>query len=187
MKLLVEGVTLQCVQGDITRQSDISAIVNAANAQLAPGGGVAGAIHAAAGLDLAKACRAFAPIHPGQAVITKGYRLENDYIIHCLGPVFGRDEPADELLANCYKEALALADQHRIASVAFPAIATGAFGYPFEDAAEVASVAVVDASLRLKHVRHVRFVFHEPAGMNIFPKYLIRAVARLNEAKFAET
>src|SRR5690606_41737019 len=90
-----------------------------------PGGGVAGAIHRAAGPGLAEECRPLAPIRPGQAVITSGYRLPNRYVIHCLGPVYGVDEPAADLLASCYRNGLRLAEERGIASVGFPAISTG--------------------------------------------------------------
>jgi O-acetyl-ADP-ribose deacetylase (regulator of RNase III) len=119
-------VTLELVEGDITSQPDIDAIVNAANALLMPGGGVAGAIHRAAGAELAAECRPHAPIAPGEAVITSGQRLPNPWVIHCLGPVYGVDEPAAELLASCYHRALALAEEHGLQSVAFPALSTGA-------------------------------------------------------------
>ena len=90
---------MECVQGNIANQPDMDAVVNAANAELRIGGGVAGAIHRAAGPGLEKECRPLAPIRPGQAVITGAHKLPNRYVIHCLGPVYGRDEPAEGLLA----------------------------------------------------------------------------------------
>jgi O-acetyl-ADP-ribose deacetylase (regulator of RNase III) len=154
----VHDVTIECVRGDITRQSGIECIVNAANAQLASGGGVAGAIHRAAGPGLAAECRPLAPIRPGEAVMTGGHALPNRYVIHCLGPVWGRDEPADALLASCYRNALRLAEAKGIASIAFPAISTGVFRFPVERAAEVALGTVLQAAPQLAKVRHVRFV-----------------------------
>lgn len=154
----VAGVTVALAEGDITNQPDIEAIVNAANAELMPGGGVAGAIHRAAGPGLAHECRPLASIRPGESVITGGHRLPNRWVIHCLGPVYGRDEPAEVLLADCYRGALALAERHRLASVAFPAISTGAFGYPLAEAAEVATRTVIEAAPDLREVRLVRFV-----------------------------
>ncbi|HZU90564.1 MAG TPA: macro domain-containing protein [Stellaceae bacterium] len=152
------GVAIDCVRGDIARQSDIECIVNAANAELVSGGGVAGAIHRAAGPGLAEECRSLAPIRPGQAVITGGHALPNRYVVHCLGPVWGRDEPADALLASCYRNALALAEQKGVISIAFPAISTGVFGFPLERAAAIALGTVLDAAERLRTIEHIRFV-----------------------------
>jgi O-acetyl-ADP-ribose deacetylase (regulator of RNase III) len=114
MKKQVGEVVLEAVQGDIANQPDISAVVNAANAQLMPGGGVAGAIHRAAGPGLAEKCRPMAPIEPGQAVISGAHNLPNKYVIHCLGPVYGRDKPENLLLADCYKNALRLAMKKKL-------------------------------------------------------------------------
>lgn len=158
MQHAIGGVTVECVEGDITGQEGFDAVVNAANAALRPGGGVAGAIHRAAGPDLDRACRPLAPIRPGEAVVTPAFGLPNRYVIHCLGPVYGADEPAGDLLASCYLRALALADEHELGSVAFPALSTGAFGYPMAEAAEVAMRALRQAAPSLQHVRRVRFV-----------------------------
>jgi O-acetyl-ADP-ribose deacetylase len=122
------GATLELVVGDITRQPDLDAITNAANAELRIGGGVAGAIHRAAGPGLEAECAPLAPIEPGQVVLTGGHELPNPHVLHALGPVWGHDEPADELLASCYRRALELADEHGLTSVGFPALSTGAFG-----------------------------------------------------------
>jgi len=154
----VGNATIEALRGDITRQPDMDAIVNAANAQLMPGGGVAGAIHRAAGPDLAEECRPLAPIAPGEAVVTGGHDLPNRWVIHCLGPVYGSDEPAAELLAACYRNALRLADSKGVAGIAFPAISTGTFGYPAAEAAHVSIEAVREAAPELAHVRRVRFV-----------------------------
>ncbi len=152
------GLNLELERGDIASQDDIEAVVNAANAQLKIGGGVAGAIHRAAGPGLTEETRPLAPISPGEAVITGGHNLPNDYVIHCLGPVYGRDKPEDELLANCYKNALKLAEDKGIESVAFPAISTGAFGYPTEAAARVALSTVNEEAQHLSAVKTIRFV-----------------------------
>ncbi len=172
MNKTVSGVTIECVQGDIAAQADITAVVNAANAQLRMGGGVAGAIHRAAGPGLSAECRALAPIRPGEAVITGGHNLPNRYVIHCLGPVYGIDKPEDELLARCYRNALQLADEHGIDSVAFPAISTGAFGYPVEDAADVALNAVLEMIPELDHVKRVRFVLHSASDLEVHERAL---------------
>ncbi|NPV60830.1 MAG: macro domain-containing protein [Actinobacteria bacterium] len=172
MQARVGDVTIECVRGDITRQPDMDAIVNAANAQLMPGGGVAGAIHRAAGRGLAEECRPLAPIKPGEAVITGGHDLPNPHVIHCLGPVYGRDEPSDKLLADCYRNALRLAEENGLASVAFPAISTGAFGYPLEPAARVALSTVVEAASSLKSVKTIRFVLFGQNDLEVHEKVL---------------
>jgi O-acetyl-ADP-ribose deacetylase len=154
----VHGVTVECMQGNIAAQDDITAIVNAANTELRSGGGVAGAIHRAAGPELEREARSLAPIRPGEAVITGGHNLPNRYVIHTLGPVYGQDRPEAELLANCYRNSLALAEENGIDSIAFPAISTGVFGYPVEEAAEVALRTVVEEKERLERVRLIRFV-----------------------------
>ncbi|MFS8499522.1 MAG: macro domain-containing protein [Micromonosporaceae bacterium] len=173
----VAGVVIEAVQGDITRQDGIDAIVNAANAELRPGGGVAGAIHRAAGPGLAEECRPLAPIRTGESVITSGHRLPNPWVIHTLGPVYGVDEPADRLLASCYRSALALADERGLTSVAFPAISTGVFGYPMAEAAEVAVDAVVAAAPELRHVRRIRFVLFDQAATAVHREALLRRAA----------
>lgn len=154
----VNGVEIWCTVGDIASQPDVAAVVNAANAELMPGGGVAGAIHRAAGPGLAEECRPLAPIRPGEAVITSGHGLPNGYVIHALGPVHGADHPEAVLLARCYENALTLAEERGLESIAFPALSTGAFGYPLEEAADVALRAVADAAANLPAVRRVRFV-----------------------------
>lgn len=158
MKRKVSDVTIECVRSNIVEQPDLDAIVNAANAQLRRGGGVAGAIHRAAGPGLEAECRPLAPIKPGEAVISGGHNLPNPYVIHCLGPVYGRDKPEEVLLADCYRNALRLADEKGLKSVGFPAISTGIFGYPVKEAAAVACRAVAETAPALKHVRTVRFV-----------------------------
>lgn len=144
MQTTIDGVDLELTRGDIADQPDVDAVVNAANAELRTGGGVAGAIHEAAGPGLTDETREHAPIEPGEAVITGAHELPNQHVIHCLGPVYGRDAPADELLAACYRGALELADAHGVGSVAFPAISTGAFGYPTREAAEVMLSTLLD-------------------------------------------
>jgi O-acetyl-ADP-ribose deacetylase (regulator of RNase III) len=164
--------TVECVQGNIVAQVDVDAVVNAANAQLLPGGGVAGAIHHAAGPELERETRPLAPIRPGEAVLTGAARLPNRHVIHCLGPVYGLDRPSDELLADCYRNALRLAEQHGIASVAFPAISTGAFGYPVDEAAPIALATVRDTARELHRVALVRFVLYDLADLEAHERAL---------------
>ncbi len=156
---------LELRTGDITEQPDLDAVVNAANARLMPGGGVAGAVHRAAGPDLAQACRPLAPIAPGEAVITPGFELPNRWVIHVLGPRYGVDEPADELLAAAYRNALSRCSEHEIGSVGFPAISAGAFGFPIDDAARIALASVAaHAPAGLT----VRFVLFDDSDLGVF-------------------
>lgn len=170
----VEGVVIRCVHGDIAAQADVEAVVNAANAELRPGGGVAGALHRAAGPELEEAGRPLAPIRPGEAVITPGFDLPNPYVIHVLGPVYGRDKPGAALLTAGYRQALQRAEEHGVASVAFPAISTGAFGYPVEEAAEIALRAVLEAVPTLDAVREVRFVLYSEGDLAVHERALER-------------
>lgn len=157
-QLTINNTTLEIVRGDITKQKDIEAIVNAANAELRIGGGVAGAIHRTAGPELEKESAKLGPISPGEAVITKAYNLPNKFVIHCLGPIFGIDTPGDKLLANCYKNAISICEKENIKSIAFPAISTGAFGYPVNEAAEVALKTITDKMKNLKSLELIRMV-----------------------------
>jgi O-acetyl-ADP-ribose deacetylase len=172
MRRTVHGVTVECVQGDITSQDDVAAVVNAANAELRSGGGVAGAIHRAAGPELEGETRQLAPIRPGEAVITGGHDLPSRYVVHTLGPVYGQDRPEAEILANCYRNSLALAEENEIDSIAFPAISTGVFGYPVEEAAEVALRTVVEETDGLEHVRLIRFVLYGEKDLEVHEKVL---------------
>lgn len=172
MQITIGNKVLECIEGNIVKQDDCQAIVNAANAQLRTGGGVAGAIHRAAGPGLEEECRSKAPIEPGQAVISGGHDLPNEYVIHCLGPVYGQDEPADEILANCYRNSLKLADQYQVTHVAFPAISTGAFGYPIEEAASVAINTSKDELPGLAYVEVVRFVLFGKQDEEVFERIM---------------
>jgi O-acetyl-ADP-ribose deacetylase (regulator of RNase III) len=130
--------SLEVVVADITTL-DVDAIVNAANSGLSGGGGVDGAIHRAAGRELAPAARAAGPCPAGHAVITPGFRLPARHVIHAVGPVWdGGGHGEDELLASCYAKSLALAGEAGLASIAFPAISTGVYGFPKERAARIA-------------------------------------------------
>lgn len=171
-KRTISGVTLECLQGDIANQSDMDTIVNAANAELRPGGGVAGAIHRAAGPGLDEECRPLAPIQPGQAVITGAHDLPNKHVIHCLGPVYGADEPSDQLLADCYRNALRLADQQGLESIAFPAISTGAFGFPLEAATRIALGVMAEEAQHLKQLKRIRCVVFQPSDLEVYERIL---------------
>ena len=133
---MVERVSV--IQGDIT-QLQVDAIVNAANNSLLGGGGVDGAIHRAAGSELIKECRKLNGCATGEAKITKGYKLPAKWVIHTVGPVWrGGTQGEDEMLARCYRNSLALAEQYDIKTIAFPAISTGVYGFPVERSAKIA-------------------------------------------------
>ena len=172
MKVITGPLTLEVVQGNIVVQPDIEAIVNAANAQLLSGGGVAGIIHRTAGPALEKACRPLAPIRPGEAVTTEAFALPNSYIIHTLGPVYGVDKPEAQLLARCYRAALEQAEAYHLHSVAFPAISTGAFGYPVQEAAQIAIETLMAHASDAGSVRHIRIVLFSSSDFHTHEKVL---------------
>jgi len=148
---------IEIVEGDITRL-EVDAIVNAANTMLAPGGGVCGAIHRAAGPELAVACAKLGGCETGEAKITPGFRLPARYVIHTVGPVWGGGESGeDRLLASCYRNSLALAAGHGLASIAYPAISTGIFGFPPDRAANIAVDTVLDSLRDAPSIRRVVF------------------------------
>lgn len=153
---------LELVTGDITTQ-DVDAVVNAANSSLLGGGGVDGAIHAAGGPEILAACRELRAtslpdgLATGQAVATTAGRLPARWVIHTVGPVYGRDADAPALLASAYRESLRVADELGARSVAFPSISTGAYGYPLAEAAPVAVRAVRESGAAVELVRFVLF------------------------------
>lgn len=172
MEKTFSDITLELKKGDIANQPEADAIVNAANAQLKIGGGVAGAIHRTGDPELEELTRPLAPISPGEAVITEAPNLPNNYVIHCLGPVYGRDLPSDKLLADCYRNALYRAEENKIAIVAFPAISTGAFGYPTKDAAQVALKTIKEEAATLSYVKRVQFILFDEKALNIHKEVL---------------
>jgi len=160
----VGHATLQLVEGDITRQ-DTEAIVNAANNTLLGGGGVDGAIHRAGGPQILEECRRLGGCPTGEARLTSGGLLPARYVIHTVGPVYqGGGHREAELLASCYRESLKRASAEGIATVAFPSISTGAFGYPMAAAARIALQTTLDYLAQHPEIRLVRFVlFGRPA------------------------
>jgi len=160
---------IEIVEGDITKQK-VDAIVNAANTTLLGGGGVDGAIHRAAGPELLAECRRLKGCSTGEAKITKGYRLPAKWVIHTVGPVWrGGKHDEDKLLANCYRNSLALAVQHGIKDIAFPAISTGVYGFPLEPATRIAlneTKRFIEKNATLEKVTFVCF------GQSAYETYL---------------
>lgn len=151
-------------QGDITKLA-VDAIVNAANSQLKPGGGVCGAIHYAAGPELAQECASLGGCETGEAKITRGYALPARHVIHAVGPVWsGGAKGEAELLASCYRRALEVAQENALATIAFPAISTGVYGYPPDQAAEIAVRAVAETLPRTRGITQVIFCCFDEAS-----------------------
>ena len=173
---IAPGKALELVQGDITCENT-DAIVNAANSELLPGGGVCGAIHRAGGPTIAEECRKLraerGSVSTGHAVATSGGRLPARYVIHAVGPIWsGGASDEEEALANAYRESIRVADELGLKSIAFPAISTGIFGYPLGDATEVAVRTVREALPRAKNVNTVRFVVFDDAALQTYSQVL---------------
>ena len=177
MQKRIGNATVELVQGDIVEQ-DVDAIVNAANSALSGGGGVDGAIHRAAGPELMQACRAIGGCPPGEARITPGFRLKARYVIHVVGPVYRDGQHGEaELLAAAHRNSLLLASQHGLSSVAFPAISTGIYGYPVNEAVPIALGAVRDFLEHDRQLKLVRFVLWDHVTLAAFSA----ALAQLDE------
>ncbi len=172
MQVQINESVLELVEGDITREQ-VDAIVNAANSSLLGGGGVDGAIHRAAGLELLQECRTLGGCETGDARITRGYKLPAKHVIHTVGPVY-RDGRHGEsgLLASAYRRSLELASQNQASSVAFPAISTGVYGYPMEDAARVAFRTIVDYLAEHPEIKQVRYVLYGPHALEVHERVL---------------
>jgi O-acetyl-ADP-ribose deacetylase len=164
-EITIGSSKLQFVVGDITTQ-DTEAVVNAANERLAPGGGVAGAIHKAAGPKLWEECSTMGGCRTGDAKVTGGYHLPNKFVIHTVGPVYSGTEKDPVLLRSCYLQSLQAADEKGIRSVAFPALSTGIFGYPVKAAARVAILAFRDYLSGSTGIRLVRMVLYDNAALS---------------------
>ncbi|MDQ3819937.1 MAG: O-acetyl-ADP-ribose deacetylase [Acidobacteriota bacterium] len=175
METFLDG-RVRAFTGDITREA-VDAIVNAANSTLLGGGGVDGAIHRAGGAQILEECRRIRSerfpegLPTGEAVITGGGLLPARFVIHTVGPIYGHHAGREaELLANCYKNSLALASEQNLSSIAFPSISTGAFSYPRSEAAAVASQTIADFLKKESSISEVRLVFFSQDDLNTFLK-----------------
>ena len=184
MRLLLEGgKTVEIVgPADLTEETT-DAIVNAANSSLLGGGGVDGAIHDAGGPAILAECRQIVSnmgtLPAGKAVVTSGGRLGAKYVIHTVGPIYrGGERGEAETLASCHRESVRLADEHNLASLAFPAISTGAYGYPVTEAAPIAISATLDALKSAQHMTLCRFVLFDVSTVRAYE----RAAERLHRS-----
>jgi len=160
VKIKIGNCQLELVKGDITKQDTI-AIVNAANKRLAPGGGVAGSIHRASGPELWEECKKLGGCDTGKAKLTKAYNLPNKFVIHTVGPVYSGSKRDSEPLKNSYLNSLKLADENGIKSISFPAISTGAFGYPLEEAAGIGLKSIIGYLKGATKIELVRMVLYD--------------------------
>ena len=164
----IGSTLLSLVQGDITVQ-EMDGIVNAANSQLAGGGGVDGAIHRAGGPEIMAECRKIGGCPTGQAVITTSGNLPAKKVIHTVGPIYGRQSNSAELLSSCYANSLSLAREHSLRSLAFPSISTGVYGYPVNEAAEVALGTIIsETNERPEAFDEVRMVLFSSDDLDVY-------------------
>lgn len=167
----INGSRFELVRGDITKQ-ETEAVVNAANKKLAPGGGVAGAIHRAAGDQLWEECKGLGGCETGEAKITEGYELPANYVIHTVGPVYSNSQEDPKLLESSYRNSLELARENGIESVSFPALSTGAFGYPEREAGKIAIDTIIDYLSNHSQPELVRLVLYGKTSFDLHRELL---------------
>jgi O-acetyl-ADP-ribose deacetylase len=172
-------MTIELMQGNIVN-CDVDAIVNAANSSLLGGGGVDGAIHRAAGKELVTECYTLNGCKTGDAKITKGYRLKARHVIHTVGPVYGTPN-APELLVSAYRRSLEVARENGLLSIAFPAVSTGAYGYPMQEAARIALKTICDAAASQTQPETIQFVLFDASAFDTFEKVLKRLAAERSD------
>ena len=160
-------------QGDITKL-EVDAIVNAANTSLLGGGGVDGAIHRASGSELLEECRKIGGCPTGEARLTQGYKLPAKYVIHTVGPVYSGKPHDAELLSNCYRNSLQLAVKNGAASIAFPAISCGVYGYPIKAACKIAVDTTCDFIKEYRSIEKVIFILFSAGDKAVYDDYLKR-------------
>ncbi|MCC7202102.1 MAG: O-acetyl-ADP-ribose deacetylase [Nitrospirae bacterium] len=176
MKVKVNNSIIELVEGDITKE-ETEAIVNAANSGLRGGGGVDGAIHRAGGPQVMEECRKIGGCPTGSAVITSGGRLKAKYVIHTVGPIYhGGNKGEAELLASAYRNSLQRATDNNIGSISFPSLSTGAYGYPFDEAAPVALKTVIEYVKSHPEIEIVRFVLFGPEAYKAYESALQKIV-----------
>lgn len=164
---------ISITQGNITTQH-VDAIVNAANSSLLGGGGVDGAIHAAAGPQLLQECRTLGGCQTGQAKLTKGYNLPAKYVIHTVGPIYGNENGREaELLAACYTNSLSLAKQYQCKTIAFPAISTGVYGFPKEEAVQIVKRTLEDFISEDNSFDEIKLVLYSAEDRRLYEKYFL--------------
>jgi len=169
MKNVTQKIAIR--QADITIL-DVDAIVNAANSSLLGGGGVDGAIHRAAGPELLAECKTLGGCPTGEARITKGYNLTARHVIHTVGPIYTNAGSDPTLLSGCYRNSFALAAEHNLASIAFPAISCGVYRYPIEEACAIALKESVDALHRYPSIQQVIFALFSKEHVKVYTRHL---------------
>ena len=182
MQIKIHNTTLELYQGDITSQK-VDAIVNAANARLAGGGGVDGAIHYAGGPTIMEECREIGGCPTGSAVITTGGKLAASHVIHAVGPIYRNGTSGEpELLKKAYQSCMKIAAENSLKSIAFPSISTGAYGYPIRDAARIAITTVLDHLTMEISIERVVFVLFNTHDFGVY-KTLLESMIEKYEAK----